>query len=258
MINAGTIYHWIDQLAPFTTAMDFDNAGFLVGSREAEVEKVLLALDITPAVVAEASDWGADLIISHHPVIFSPLRTLPADSPVYLLAQKGIAAICAHTNLDMASWGVNTCLAERIGLQGVRGMDADPNTGVAPWFLGSLAAPMAPEAFAKQVGTALSCSGLRFVDGGKPVLRVGLCSGSGADFLSAAQQAGADAFLTADTRHHQLLEAQAAGITLVDAGHFATEDVVIGPLCERLAGAFPTVSFRKSVSHCDPARYLVF
>ena len=137
-------------------------------------------------------------------------------------------------------------------------MDADLASGAAPWFLGELPKPLAPEAFAKQVGTRLGCGGLRYVAGRTPVRTVGLCSGSGAEFLSAAQAAGADAFVTADTRHHQLLEAQAAGMTLIDAGHFATEDVVIGPLCEKLSEAFPEIVFQKSAVHRDPASYMLF
>lgn len=258
MTTAGAIYDWIDKIAPFSTAMGFDNAGFLVGDRSAPVRRVLLALDITAEVAEEAARDGAQLVVSHHPVIFTPLRTLSAESPVYRLAGAGIAAICAHTNLDMAAWGVNTCLAGRIGLQDVHGMDSDPASGASPWFLGELPEPLMPQDFAKQVGTRLGCGGLRYVPGHRPVRTVGLCSGSGAEFLSAAQAAGADAFVTADTRHHQLLEAQAAGITLVDAGHFATEDVVIEPLCEKLAAAFPAVAFQKSAVHRDPASYLLF
>lgn len=258
MTTAGAIYDWIDGIAPFSSAMNFDNAGFLVGDRSQPVRKVLLSLDITAEVAAEAKRWGAELIVSHHPVLFTPLRTLSVESPVYCLAKYGIAAICAHTNLDMAAWGVNTCLAERIGLHAVRGMETDPASGASPWFLGELPEAASPEKFAEQVGERLSCRGLRYVAGRSQIRLVGLCSGSGAEFVGAARQAGADAFVTADTRHHQLLEAQAAGITLVDAGHFATEDVVIGPLCKKLEEAFPEVVFRKSEVHQDPAQYLAF
>ena len=112
MVTAGDIYDFLNVCAPFETAMSFDNAGFLVGERQAPVSAVLLALDITPKVVGEAARLGAELIISHHPVIFQPLRRMgPRDVP-YLLAQHGIGAICAHTNLDFAPGGVNTCLAE--------------------------------------------------------------------------------------------------------------------------------------------------
>ena len=117
MNTVGEIYRFIDEIAPFHTAMDFDNVGLLVGDEKQAVDRALVALDITPAVVEEASACGAQLIVSHHPVIFTPLRRLTAGSPPFLLAQKGISAICAHTNLDLAAGGVNTCLGEALGMK---------------------------------------------------------------------------------------------------------------------------------------------
>ena len=226
MTTAGAIYDWIDKIAPFSTAMGFDNAGFLVGDRSAPVRRVLLALDITAEVAEEAARDGAQLVVSHHPVIFT-LRTLSAESPVYRLAGAGIAAICAHTNLDMAAWGVNTCLAGRIGLQDVHGMDSDPASGASPWFLGELPEPLMPQDFAKQVGTRLGCGGLRYVPGHRPVRTVGLCSGSGAEFLSAAQAAGADAFVTEYTGIRQAICCFDFGIESADP----TGDFLRGSVC---------------------------
>lgn len=111
------IYKIIDNIAPFDTSMDFDNCGILVGDVNAQVKKVLIALDITPEVVNEAVDLGAELIISHHPVIFKPIKRLMSNDVPYMLANKAISAICAHTNLDMSNPGVNTCLAERLGIK---------------------------------------------------------------------------------------------------------------------------------------------
>ena len=120
MNSISNIYDYIDSFAPFQSAMSFDNAGLLVGDSKAEVKTAVLSLDITPAVVREAVKLGAQLIVSHHPVIFDPLKSISTDSAPYLLAQHGIAAICAHTNLDMAVGGVNSCLAECLELQNVR------------------------------------------------------------------------------------------------------------------------------------------
>lgn len=120
MVTAGEIYNYIDSFAPFSSAMDFDNPGLLVGSEKAEIKTALLSLDITPGVVHEAESLGARLIISHHPVIFDPLKTLKPGTSPYLLAQTGIAAICAHTNLDMAPGGVNACLANRLNLKNIK------------------------------------------------------------------------------------------------------------------------------------------
>jgi GTP cyclohydrolase I len=117
MATTGDIYAFIDGFAPFQTAMSFDNPGLLVGDDNTEVTTALLSLDITPEVVREAAELGAQLIVSHHPVIFHPLKKLSKGSVPYLLAQHSITAICAHTNLDMAAGGVNDCLAERLGLK---------------------------------------------------------------------------------------------------------------------------------------------
>ncbi|WP_283607219.1 Nif3-like dinuclear metal center hexameric protein [Faecalispora anaeroviscerum] len=256
MVTAGDIYDFFNVCAPFETAMSFDNAGFLVGDRQVPVSAVLLALDITPGVVEEAARLGAELIISHHPVIFQPLRHIKPQDVPYLLVQRGIAAICAHTNLDLAPGGVNTCLAEALTLEDIRGIKPYAKDGLWEGLVGNLSQSYSPAKFAEFVKQALFCGGLKYVDGGKPIQTVALCGGAGADLLEDAVQAGADAFVTADTKHHQLLLAKQLGITLVDAGHFNTEDVVILPLKNTLQEQFPTVHFQKSEALCDPAQYL--
>ena len=112
------ILNFFEEFAPVATAMDFDNCGLLVGDKNTEVHKVLLALDITADVVAEAESLACDLIISHHPIIFSPLKKLSASSVVYQLSAKGISAVCMHTNLDLSQeFGVNICLARAVGVE---------------------------------------------------------------------------------------------------------------------------------------------
>ena len=118
MRTVGEIYAAMDGIAPFSSAMDFDNSGLLVGDASMPVERALLALDITLPVIEEAAALGAQLIISHHPVIFHPLRRVETDSPVYQLAKNGLGAICAHTNLDIAeAYGVNEALAKTLGFE---------------------------------------------------------------------------------------------------------------------------------------------
>ena len=251
-ITAGMLYDWIDAFAPFQSAMDFDNPGLLVGDREDPVERVLFALDITPEVVREAAEFGAQLIISHHPVIFNPLKHLSRETAPYLLAQFGIDALCAHTNLDMAPGGVNTALAGRLQLQNVRTLSSY-SPGFAEALLGELPAPLSPKAFAQHVKTQLGCSGVRFTDGGRPVRTVGLCSGGGEELVYAAAKAGCEGFVTGESKHHLLLFAKSASITFVDAGYFSTEDVVLHPLMERLQAAFPALLCKKSTAMQDPS-----
>lgn len=256
MVTVGEIYRQIDAFAPFDTAMDFDNAGMLVGDFQAPVQTVLLSLDITPSVIQEAAELGAQLLISHHPVIFHPLKQLSSGGAAYLLASYGISAICAHTNLDMAAGGVNSCLAERLQLSQVTMLKEYGTSGLPEALLGSLVRPYSPREFAQFVKTALHCDGLRYTDGAQAITRVGLCSGGGADLVYAAEQAGCQAFVTGESKHNILLDAENMGITLVDAGHFYTEDIVILPLLNRLALQFPELHFMKSQRMHSPAKYL--
>lgn len=248
------IYEYINGIAPFATAMDFDNAGFLIGDGEAEVTKALVTLDITPQSVRQAQEGGAQLIVSHHPVIFHPLKRLMSGSVPYLLASAGIGAICAHTNLDMAQGGVNDCLADALGLSHREGVAF---CGQLPCcIMGDLTCTMEPRAFAAFVKEKLSCLGVRYVAGTRPVRTVALCSGAGGEFLFDAVEKGADAFVTGEVKHHEILAAKEAGITLVDGGHFKTEDIAMEPLCQRLSRAFPQTEFTLEENADDGIRYL--
>ncbi|QEY33700.1 Nif3-like dinuclear metal center hexameric protein [Caproiciproducens galactitolivorans] len=254
MIFVGDIYDFIDGMAPFHTAMDFDNPGLLVGGRNMSVQSALLSLDITPAVVREAKEVQADLIISHHPVIFRPLKRIDTDTAPYLLAKYDIAAICAHTNLDMAAEGVNTCLAKRLGLKNIHMLKEYGNTGLPEGLVGETEREYSPRAFAEFVRDALGCDGLRYTDGGRAVSKVGLCSGGGADLVYDAAEYGCQAFVTGESKHNILLDAENMRVTMVDAGHFYTEDVVIEPLMEKLQKQFPQVRFAKSKRMHSPAK----
>lgn len=256
MILTGDINSYIDSFAPFQSAMHFDNAGLLVGDYKTEVKTAVLSLDITPAVVREAAELEAQLIISHHPVIFDPLKRINTDSAPYLLVKYGIAAICAHTNLDMAAGGVNACLAECLELKNVRMLKEYENSGLPEALMGETSCEYTPHEFAVFVKSALGCDGLRFTDGGRAITRVGLCSGGGADLVYAAAEQGCQAFVTGESKHHILLDAENGGITLVDAGHYYTEDIVILPFLEKLKKQFPSIQFTKSKQMHSPAKYL--
>ena len=254
MITIGNIYDDIDSFAPFSTALGFDNVGLLVGSRKDPVERILVALDITPAVIEEAKRQGAQLIVSHHPVIFQPLRRLSRDSIPYQLAQSGIGAVCAHTNLDAAQGGVNDCLARALELDGVELLCRDGTDGQGrPYGIGRVGT--APQAgcsaaeFAAFIKEKLSACSIRFVETGRPVRRVAVGGGACASMLSDALAAGCDTFVTADVKYDQYLEAKALGINLMDAGHFATEDVVCPALVQFLSRHFPKVEVRRTESH---------
>ena len=238
------IYDAIDRLAPFWLTMDFDNTGILVGDRNREVSCALLALDCTPAVVEQAKQLGAQLIVTHHPVIFHPLKRVNEDAVVYQLIRSDIAVISAHTNLDIAQGGVNDALVNAIGLRDCRGLELlNEQTGAWLGRIGTLPEPLSPEAFAAHVKSCLNAASVKFAAAPRAIHTVALCSGSGADCLDAAISAGADALLTSEVKQHEYLAAAAAGISIFDAGHFDTEDIVIEPLRDYLAKEIPDVHF---------------
>lgn len=238
------IYDAIDRLAPFWLTMDFDNTGILVGDRNREIACALLALDCTPAVIEQARQLGAQLIITHHPVIFHPLKRVNEDAVVYQLIRSDIAVISAHTNLDIAQGGVNDALASAIGLRDCRGLELlNEQTGAWLGRVGTLPEPLSPEAFAAHIKACLNAASIKFSAAPRAIRTVALCSGSGADCLDAAISAGADALLTSEVKQHEYLAAAAAGISIFDAGHFDTEDIVIEPLRDYLAKEIPDVHF---------------
>lgn len=236
------LYALIDrEIAAFSLAADWDNSGLLVGDPQAQVESALLCLDITLPAIRQAQKAGAQVIISHHPVIFHPLRSALAGSPAYALIEAGIGAICAHTNLDVARGGVNDCLAEAIGLQNIRPLEEGAPESLGR--MGELPAPLSAGELAAWVLERLHPgAGVRFVDGGRPIRRVAVCGGAGSD-LWESLPAGVDALVSSEFHHHEFLGCQAAGLTAVDAGHHDTERVVLAPLRERLAALAPQVRF---------------
>ena len=259
MTTVQDIYNFLDAKAPFRLQEEWDNSGLLAGDPKAPVGRVLLALDITDAVIEEAAALDAQLIVSHHPVIFRPIKraTLCAGDltgrKVWSLGRYNIAAICAHTNLDSVEGGVNTVLAKALGLQELTVLE---QTGTGPEDLpsgigriGTLPQPMDTEAFLRTVQAALGPHALRYVDVGRPISRVAVGGGACGDMLTLAVQAGCDAFVTADLKYNMFLDARELGLTLVDAGHYPTENPVMERVGEWLRNAFPAVEFRASAIH---------
>ncbi len=223
---------YINAVAPFATAEEWDNVGLLVGSPTTPVSGVLVTLDVTPAAIEAAVAMGANLIVSHHPVIFDGLKSLPSDGMPYALAAAGISAIAAHTNLDKAKGGVNDTLAALLGLEEVRATE----DGMCR--IGRLPAPLSANELAERTGAVLGTS-VR-VSGGEDIALVAVCGGSGGDFIPAL--AGkADAFVTGEVKHHEWLDAARRGLTVVEAGHYATEAPVVEKLARRLQEGFPAL-----------------
>ena len=241
------IYAYLCTLAPLELQMEFDNAGFLIGRREAQVHKVLLALDITNAVIDEAVEEGAELIVAHHPIIFHKLKDVTdmgPDDKVLRMAENRLAAICMHTNLDIAEGGVNDVLISLLGADCEGPLDPN-NCG----RVGMLPEPMAMPDFMSKIKDVLHVEGLRYYDAGKAVHHLAVMGGAGGDALQDAWEKGCDTYVTADVKYHQFLDAAQMGINLIDADHFCTENPVIPVLAEKLSAQFPDVEFKISARH---------
>ena len=255
MASVHDIEQALYELAPRELAAEWDNVGLLAGRRDRAVHKVLVSLDVTAAVAEEARQWGAELIAAHHPVIFHPVKRVtdqdPAGEILLRLAEHGIAAVCMHTNLDAAQGGVNDALAAALQLEEVAPLEG--GGGIAR--TGRLPRPVSVPDFLCAVQEALGAGGLRCTDGAKPISRVAVGGGACGEFLWAAAAAGCDAFVTADVKYNQFLDAAALRLTLVDAGHFPTEDVVCPALARHLSERFPELAVRKSASHREVVQY---
>ena len=248
------------ELAPRDLAMDWDNVGLLTGGPDREVTGILVSLDVTEAAAAEAIGSGANLIVAHHPVMncaWSPVQTIRDDNPqgrlFCRLIENRLSAICMHTNLDRAHGGVNDILAARLGLTQVEelpGGDGVLRAGVLP---GEMTLP----ALLAWVKTELRPNGIRYADGGRPIRRVAVGGGACGEYFHAAAAGGCGALVTSDVKYNQFLDAQALGLTLIDAGHFPTEDVVCSPLVQYLRERFPEVRTEKSSVHREAVQYYV-
>lgn len=262
MVTVNDILNYMNTLAPASMKMDWDNVGLLCGSHSQPVQKILVALDPFESVCHEAKAVGADLIVTHHPLIFKAPQTITDSTSlgrsILLLAQNGISAINAHTNLDCAPGGVNDVLAQKLGLQDISVVFP---TGVTeegqPWGLlrqGNVQTqPLT--AFLAHVKSALGCEGLRYADGGKPVSKVAVGGGACGGELMQAVRAGCDTFVTADVRYNQFWDAKELGINLIDAGHFHTENPVCPVLAEKLQAQFPQIQVILSENHTDCTKF---
>lgn len=262
MTTVQDILNYVETLAPRSMKMDWDNVGLLCGSRSTPVTKILVALDPFEHVCREAAQWGAELIVTHHPLIFQAMKSVTDDTSIgrgiLCLCKNGISAVNAHTNLDCAPGGVNDVLAQRLGLANIsvikpNGTDENGNE----WGLlrcGEVH-EQALDDFLSDVTVALGCAGLRYVDGGKPVQKVAVGGGSCAGAMLDALDAGCDTFVTADIKYNQFWDAMDLGLNLIDAGHFHTENPVVAVLADKLSAAFPEIEVKISKNHTDCMKF---
>ena len=236
----------IEEFAPLSIQEGWDNSGLCVGSPEDEVTSVLLALDCTPALVDEAIECGADMIVTHHPLIFSGLKKITPDdmtgAAVIKAIRAGISIYAAHTNADKVIEGVSGAMAAKLGLQNVRILDED-GEGTGLGVAGDLPQPMTSD---QALALVKEKFGLKVVKSSAPVQtmisRVAMCGGSGGSLIGAAKKSGAQLYISGDISYHNFFTPE--GFMIMDIGHYESEIEIVDILFSLIKKNFPTFAVR--------------
>lgn len=230
MATVRDFLNYLNTLAPLETQEEWDNSGMLVGDMNAEVKMAVVVLDIDLWAVETAKKLGANLIISHHPVIFRAMKSFTRGSVPFELASSSISAICCHTPLDIADGGTNDALADLLGFTAYKG----ENPIIRFTDIEEITADNLASLIAEKLDTKV-----RFADAGKKIRKVAICTGGGASLMYEAGEI--DAYITGDAKHNDFLDAVSAGVTLIAAGHYETEIPVVPVIAEKLKKQFPDI-----------------
>ena len=236
----------IEEFAPLSLQEGWDNSGLCIGSPEDVVSSVLLGLDCTPELVDEAIACGADMIVTHHPLIFSGLKKISPDNPVGEAVIKaikaGISIYAAHTSADKVIAGVSGAMAARLGLEDVQILDED-GEGTGLGVVGNLPEPLSAEEAVKLVK---KCFGLKAMRASKPVdgkiSRVAMCGGSGGSLIGTAMKSGAQLYISGDISYHNFFTRE--GFMIMDIGHYESEIEIVDILFSLIKKKFPTFAVR--------------
>ena len=253
MTTVKDIIDLMETIAPQSKKESWDNVGLLCGREDKEVHTVLVALDPFEDTAQEAVEIGAELILTHHPLIFQPIGSVTPDTAMgrtlIHLIRHDISAFCAHTNLDIAPEGVNHQLAKALGLEEISIIEPmEPGWGL---MRRGTVTEQPLEAFLSRVKRALNAPGLRYASSGKNVHRVAVGGGACAEEWPAVIRSGCDTFVTSDVKYNDFWDARDAGLNIIDAGHFYTENPICSYLKDILSGAFPEIKVVISQKHRD-------
>lgn len=261
VVNAGMIYDEINRISSFSTQESWDNSGLIVGDRENRVTKILVALDITHKVIDEAIAKKADMIISHHPVIFRAVKNLSAKNPAVRLAMNGISAVCVHTPVDMASNGINDIIADMITEKypsSAKRVPIEPLSSGSCEGMGriiELDQAADSDEFAASLKKMFGCTVLRYTRGKGKVRNIGICSGSGGSLLGECVAAGCDCLVTGDVKHDVWIDAVNCDIALFDCGHYHTERIVVKYIASVLRACTYGIDIEESEADTDCVCY---
>lgn len=236
MTTVKNIYDYINSVAPFNLQEEWDNSGFLTGDFRKEVKTVVMSLDPTKEVCDFATAVNADLLLTHHPLIFKGIKEIIKGTAVYTLVNNDIAHIAAHTSFDVADCGINFNLAKLLRLENVSKIDGS--------FIvtGDLPNEMSIDDLTQYVSDKLDCSGIRYTDTDKLIKTVALGGGACEEYIEIAEPCS-DCFITGDLKYHQMLDAKERGYALISAGHFETENEPFLMFRDMLEQIFTDVEF---------------
>jgi len=259
-----TLLTILDTIAPLSLAESWDNAGLMVGDPDQTVTGILVALDPTEEVIRDAISLRLNTIITHHPLLFHPLKKIDRRTPLSRMLTTALAhdlaIVACHTNLDItAKDSVSDAMAARLGLENTRPLAGRESPAAAEGAglgrIGTLAAPMSAEQFLTGLFSALDCRGLHLAGSLPEMIRtVALCGGSGSELAETAHALGADVYITGEVKHSTARWAEAAGFCLIDAGHYATEQLIVPALAKRLTSACAAAGQTAVITTCQSQR----
>jgi dinuclear metal center YbgI/SA1388 family protein len=258
MVRIKEIFDWIDSWAPFRYAEPWDNCGLQMGSLQTQVKAVLVALDPSSSVLKEAQELGCQCVVTHHPLLLHPIKSIPTDSwPGTVIMQaiiSGIGIIAAHTNLDAARCGTNVQLQELLGLESAVPLDFEAGFCREDRYSGMGLVGLLPQdttlgGLAGKLNGALGGTAVRFTgDPARLVRKTAVCTGSGGSLMGKVLASGAEVFITGDMKYHDARLAEENGLAVIDIGHFASEKLVLEPFGD----------FLRSKAKCEGVELEVF
>lgn len=245
-MKASEIASAIEELAPLSLQESWDNSGFCIGDGNSEVHKALVGFDCTPALIEEAVAVGADMVITHHPLIFGGIRkiSMATDTGRTIIAaiRNGITVYACHTNMDKVPGGVSGNTAALIGLVNMRVLDSDID-GNGLGIIGETVSPVSPYEFLREVKARLGLSVIRHSGIAEAAIsRVALCGGSGKSLIGKAYEAGADIYLSADIPYHDFYAPD--GMIIADIGHFESEVKIMDVICDTVREKIPNFAIQ--------------